>query len=40
VISAIVLSLLGLKEAIIVADYAPTRDNMDAIIDRLMSLEG
>jgi protein-tyrosine phosphatase len=40
VISAIVLSLLGVKEEIIVADYAATRENLDAIIDRLMSLEG
>jgi protein tyrosine/serine phosphatase len=40
VISAIVLSLLDVKEEVIVADYAATRENLDAIVDRLMSLEG
>lgn len=40
VISAVVLGLLGVEEDVIVADYAATRKNLDAIIDRLMSLEG
>ncbi len=35
VISAILLSLLGVPDAIIVADYAASRDNLDAIIERL-----
>lgn len=40
VVSAIVLGLLGVKDDIIVADYAATRENLDAIIDRLMGLDG
>jgi len=40
VISAIVLGLLDVKDEIIVADYAATRENLDAIVERLMSLEG
>lgn len=40
VISAILLGLLGVREDIIVADYAATRDGLDAIVDRLMSSEG
>jgi len=35
-ISAIVLGLLGVPDEFIVADYAATQDNLDAIIDRLM----
>jgi protein tyrosine/serine phosphatase len=40
VISALLLSLLGVREEIIVADYAATRDALDAIVKRLMSSEG
>src|SRR5262245_8507283 len=40
VISAIVLGVLGVADPVIVADYAATQENLDAIIDRLMSLEG
>jgi protein-tyrosine phosphatase len=40
IVSAILLALLEVKDEIIVADYAATRENLDAIIDRLMSLEG
>jgi protein-tyrosine phosphatase len=40
IISAILLGLLGVREEIIVADYAATRENLDAIIDRLMATEG
>ena len=40
VISAILLGLLGVPDAIIVADYAATQENLDAIIDRLMASEG
>lgn len=40
VISAIVLGLLDVPAEVIVADYVATRENLDAIVDRLMSLEG
>ncbi len=40
VISAILLSVLGVPDEIIVADYAASKDNLDSIIDRLMSSEG
>ena len=40
VISAIVLSVLGVPDEIIVADYAASRENLDSIIDRLMSTKG
>ena len=40
VISAILLSLLGVDDEIIVADYALTQENLDQIIDRLMASEG
>ncbi len=40
VISAVLLGLLGVKDEIIVADYASTQENMDPIIDRLMETRG
>jgi protein tyrosine/serine phosphatase len=40
VISAILLGLLEVAAEVIVADYALTRDNLEAIIDRLTSTEG
>ncbi|MDH3211410.1 MAG: tyrosine-protein phosphatase [Myxococcales bacterium] len=40
VISAILLGLLGVPDGIIIADYAATQENLDAIIDRLMATEG
>jgi len=40
VISALLLSLLGVREEIIVADYAATRESLDAIIERLMASDG
>ena len=40
VISAILLALLDVPDEVIVADYAATQDNLDAIVDRLMSLDG
>lgn len=40
VMSAILLALLGVRDEIIVADYAATQDNIEAIIDRLMATEG
>ena len=40
VVSAILLGLLGVADEVIVADYAATQENLDAIIDRLMSAEG
>ncbi len=40
VLSAILLSLLGVPDEVIVADYAVTKDNLDAIVSRLMSTRG
>jgi protein-tyrosine phosphatase len=40
VVSAILLGILGVPDEIIVADYAATQENLDAIIERLMSTEG
>jgi protein-tyrosine phosphatase len=40
VISAVLLGVLGVKDEIIVADYAATQENLDAIIERLMASEG
>jgi protein-tyrosine phosphatase len=40
VVSAILLGVLGVPDEIIVADYAATQTNLDAIIERLMSTEG
>ena len=40
VISAILLSVLGVPEELIVADYALSRQNLDAIIERLNASDG
>lgn len=40
IVSAILLGLLGVRSEIIVADYAATKENLDQIIDRLMSTRG
>jgi protein-tyrosine phosphatase len=40
VISALLLGLLGVPDEVIVADYVATRENLDAIVDRLRSLDG
>jgi hypothetical protein len=40
VISAVLLSLLRVPEEVIVADYAATREALDAIVERLMASEG
>ena len=40
VVSAVLLGLLGVPEPIIVADYAATQENLDAIVERLMATEG
>jgi len=40
VISALLLSLLDVRDEVIVADYAATREALDAIVERLMSSEG
>jgi protein-tyrosine phosphatase len=40
VISAVLLSLLGVRDDVIVADYAATQDNIDAIIERLLATDG
>jgi protein-tyrosine phosphatase len=40
VVSAVLLGLLGVADEIIVADYAATRENLEAIVARLMESEG
>jgi protein-tyrosine phosphatase len=40
VVSAVLLGLLGVADEIIVADYAATKQNLDAIVARLMASEG
>ena len=40
VISAVLLGLLGVRDDVIVADYAATQENLDAIIERLLETEG
>jgi protein-tyrosine phosphatase len=40
VISAVLLGLLDVPDEAIVADYAATQDSLDAIVERLMALEG
>jgi protein-tyrosine phosphatase len=40
VLSAILLGILGVPEPVIVADYAATKENLDAIVERLMSTRG
>ena len=40
VLSAILLGLLDVRDEIIVADYAATQTNIDAIIERLMASDG
>jgi protein-tyrosine phosphatase len=40
VVSAVILGLLGVDEKVIVADYALTQDNLDQIIERLLSTTG
>ena len=40
VISAVLLGLLGVADELIVADYAATRKNLDAIVARLMAERG
>jgi protein tyrosine/serine phosphatase len=40
VISALLLSLLGVRDDVIVADYAATREALDQIVERLMASEG
>ena len=37
VISAVLLGALGVPDEVIVADYAATKENLDAIIERLMA---
>jgi len=39
-ISAILLGLLEVPDEIIVADYAATKENLDAIVERLLATEG
>jgi protein tyrosine/serine phosphatase len=40
VVSAVLLGLLGVPDPVIVADYAATQENLDAIVERLMATEG
>jgi protein-tyrosine phosphatase len=40
VLSAILLGVLDVPDEVVVADYAATQANLDAIIDRLMSTKG
>jgi protein-tyrosine phosphatase len=40
VVSALLLSLLGVREEVIVADYAATREALGAIVERLMASDG
>jgi protein-tyrosine phosphatase len=40
VVSAVLLGLLGVADEVIVADYAATQQNLDAIVARLMASEG
>jgi protein-tyrosine phosphatase len=40
VISAILLSLCGVRDEVIAADYAATQENLDAIVERLMATKG
>lgn len=40
VVSAVLLGLLGVRDEVIVADYAATRENLDAIIGRLLESKG
>src|SRR5438093_1481866 len=40
VVSAVLLGLLGVRDEMIVADYAATQENLEAIIERLMAAKG
>ena len=40
VISAVVLGALGVRDEVIVADYAASQENLDAIVERLMASDG
>lgn len=40
VVSAVLLGALGVRDEVISADYAATRENLDAIVSRLMATEG
>lgn len=40
VVSAVLLGLLGVADELIVADYALTQQNLDAILERLNAMEG
>lgn len=40
VISAVLLGILGVRDEVIIADYAATQENLEAIIARLMANEG
>ena len=39
VVSAVLLGVLGVREEVIIADYAASQEKLDAIIDRLLATE-
>ena len=39
-ISAVILGALDVADEVIVADYAATREGLDAVVERLMQSEG
>lgn len=40
VVSAVILGALGVRDEVIVADYAASQENLEAIVARLMAAEG
>jgi protein-tyrosine phosphatase len=40
VISAVLLGLLGVEDSLVIADYALTQQNLDAILERLNAMQG
>ena len=40
VVSAILLGLLGVRDEVIIADYAASQEQLDSIVDRLMQTQG
>ena len=40
VVSAVLFGLLGVRDELIVADYVATRENLDAIVERLLASRG
>jgi len=40
IVTAVILGVLGVREELIVADYAATQENLDEIVKRLLAAEG